>query len=179
VVVLPAPLPTEPICLVKNTQILTPVGYKAIETLSKGDLVVTDKRNAVPIRGIHSLHYNVTTKASAPYTIKKHAFGHNSPPNDLRVSGRHAIQIRPGVWEIPQEGVKENKMIVQDAVGGSVTYYHIALPDYKDDNLIAAGQSVESLNKGDKYKDTFTWNKEQNGYIRQIEVIQKSKTLTK
>ena len=170
---------TGPICLVKNTLILTPEGYKAIETLSKGDLVVTDKRNAVPIRGIHSLHYNVTTKASAPYTIKKYAFGHNSPPNDLRVSGRHAIQMRPGVWQIPQEGAKENKMIVQDAVGGSATYYHIALPDYKDDNLIANGQSVESLNYGDKYKDTFVWNNEQKGYIRHIEVIQKSKPLTK
>jgi hypothetical protein len=169
----------EPICLVKNTQILTPVGYKAIETLSKGDLVVTDKRKAVPIQGIHELHYDVTTEASVPYTIKKHAFGNNSPPNNLRVSGRHAIQMRPGVWEIPQEGAKENKMIVQDPIGGSVTYYHIALPNYKDDNLIANGQSVESLNYGDKYKDTFVWNNEQNGYIRHIEVIQKSKSKTK
>jgi hypothetical protein len=168
-----------PLCLVKNTPILTPVGYKPIETLSKGDLVVTDKRKVVPISAIYSMHYDVTTKETAPYTIKKNAFGHNSPPNDICVSGRHTIQIRPGVWEIPQEGAKENKLIVQDPIGKSVTYYHIALPDYEEDNLIANGQSVESLNLGDKYKESYVWNKEQNGYIRYIEVIQKSKKLTK
>jgi hypothetical protein len=68
----------------KNLQalqnILTPVGYKPIETLSKGDLVVTDKRKVVPISAIYSMHYDVTTKETAPYTIKKNAFGHNSLP---------------------------------------------------------------------------------------------------
>jgi hypothetical protein len=164
-----------PVCLVKGTHILTPSGYKCIETLKKGDLVTTESKQ-VPIMNIHSIHYEKTTKLSAPYTIYKNALGSMCPPNDIKVSGRHAIQLRPGVWEIPQEGAKVNKNIIQDTLGDSVTYYHIELPDYAKDNLIANGQIVESLNSG-KYKESYVWDAKENGYKRTL--IKRTTMITK
>jgi hypothetical protein len=164
-----------PVCLVKGTQILTPSGYKCIESLKKGDIVTTESK-PVPIINIHSLHYEKTTKLSAPYTIYKNALGTMCPPNDIKVSGRHAIQLRPGVWEIPQEGANVNKNIIQDTLGGSVTYYHIELPDYAKDNLIANGQIVESLNSG-KYKESYVWDAKENGYKRTL--IKRTTMITK
>jgi hypothetical protein len=155
-----------PVCLVKGTNILTPYGYKQIETLKKGDIVSTESKSVV-IKNIHSIRYESTTKESAPYTIYKNAFGPNCPPNDISVSGRHAIQLRPGFWEIPQEVAKVNKRIVQEKLGSSVTYYHIELPDYASDNLIANGQIVESLNTG-KYKETYVFDEKEKAYRRII-----------
>jgi hypothetical protein len=155
-----------PVCLVKGTQILTPSGYKSIETLKKGDIVSTEYKS-VSIINIHSLHYETTDKLSAPYTICKNAFGNNCPPNKIIVSGRHAIQLRPGIWEIPAEASKENKLVFQDTIGESVTYYHIELPDYAKDNLIANGQIVESLNSG-RYRESYTWDNNEKGYKRTV-----------
>lgn len=155
-----------PLCLVKGTNILTPYGYKQIETLKNGDIVSTESKSVV-IKKIHSIHYESTTKESAPYTIYKNALGPNCPPNDISVSGRHAIQLRPGFWEIPQEAANVNKRIVQEKRGSSVTYYHIELPDYASDNLIANGQIVESLNTG-KYKESYVFDEKENAYRRII-----------
>lgn len=167
--------PVTSTCLVKGTNILTVDGYKKIEQLKKGDIVVTETKPVV-IKNIHSLHYTSTTKENAPYTIHKNAFGLNCPPNDISVSGRHAVQLRPGVWEIPEEAAKVNKNIVQDKPGNSVIYYHIELPDYANDNLIANGQLVESLNNG-KYKESYIWDAKENGYIRKIVSIKQGNSL--
>ena len=166
--------PIPPICLVKGTQILTPTGYTRIETLRNGDLVTTESK-AVRIQNIYALHYEKTNKSTAPYTIYRNAFSTNCPPNDIQVSGRHVIQLRPGLWEIPEEAAKENSKVVQSKPGDSVTYYHIELPDYAKDNLIANGCVVESLNTGETYKETYAWDEKEKGYKRIL--VKKSSSL--
>jgi hypothetical protein len=165
------------LCLAKGTKILTPSGYCKIETLKKGDLVETESKY-VPIERIYSSFYDKTNKLTAPYIIYRNAFSKNYPPNDVVVSGRHAIQLRPGVWELPEEAAKENKNVVQCKVGESIVYYHIELPDYANDNLIANGCVVESLNSGKKYVESYVWSEKELGYIRTLKSTTRKVTLT-
>jgi hypothetical protein len=154
-------------CVVKGTQILTPSGYKAVETLKEGDRVVTGDKRIVAVKKNLSTTYTSTSKATAPYTIEKDAFGANCPPNAISVSGKHAVQIAEGLWEIPEEAAKTNKLVKQAKLGESVEYYHVLLPDYAKDTLVANGQIVESLNDG-KYKETYAWNDAKGGYVRTL-----------
>ena len=157
--------PSSLYCLAKGTQILCPQGYALIETLRKGDFVFTGDKRVVPIESIHNTMFHKTTKQTAPYTIEKDAFGKNCPPNSLQVSGRHAVQIAEGLWEMPEEAAKSNPLVKQAPLGESVSYYHVALPDYAKDTLVANGQIVESLNKG-AYTESYLWNSAKKGYVR-------------
>jgi hypothetical protein len=157
--------PSSLYCLAKGTQILTPQGYVLIESLKKGDSIVTGDKRIVQIESIHTTFFSKTTKQTAPYTIEKDAFGKNCPPNMLQVSGKHAIQIGEGLWEMPEEAAKSNPLVKQAPLGESVRYYHVALPDYAKDTLVANGQIVDSLNTG-KYRESYVWNNLKNGYMR-------------
>lgn len=92
----------------------------------------------------------------------------------MSISPRHAIQIKPGLWEIPREASKENKRVYQnkDALGNKVIYYHITLPNYESDTLVANGQITESLNDG-KVTESYIWSSDKRGYIRQLKPINK------
>jgi hypothetical protein len=160
---LQSPLP----CLVEGTKVLTSAGYVNVEKLASGTMIVTGDKRIVPVMKVYSTTYGRTNKNTAPYTIEKGAFGENCPPNNLMVSGRHAIQIKSGFWEIPAEAAKENPKVYQEPVGNSVSYYHVVLPDYTKDTMVANGQIVESLNKS-KYSESYVWNSTHNGYERKL-----------
>ncbi len=164
-------IPSSLYCFAKGTQILTPQGYALIESLKKGDSVVTGDKRIVPIESIHTTYFGKTTEQTAPYTIEKDAFGKNCPPNALQVSGKHAIQIGEGLWEMPEEAAKSNRLVKQAPLGESVRYYHVALPDYAKDTLVANGQIVDSLNTG-KYRESYVWNNEKQGYVRTLTLRQ-------
>jgi hypothetical protein len=167
------------VCLNKGTKILTPTGNVPIETLCQGDFVITGENKAVPIVKIQKIVVVRATEVNAPYVIEKDAFGTNCPSNQLIVSPRHAIQLKAGIWEIPREAAKENKHVYQDksTYGQQVIYYHIVLPSYERDTLVANGQITESLNDG-SVEESFNWNSNQGGYVRHTKPITKSKSAT-
>lgn len=131
-------------CLVAGTRIVTPSGYVPVEKLATGDMIVTAAGKVVPIKML-TQNVPVTSTGTAPYVIKRGAFG-SSPKADVTLSPLHAIQVRRGVWEIPKYAAERYPGVQQKAVGEPVTYYHVETPDYFRDNLlIEGGVVVESF----------------------------------
>jgi hypothetical protein len=159
----------EATCMMEGTLITTPAGNQAIETLRTGDMVVTGARTVAPITKINKIVVVRAIDINVPYVIQKGAFGENSPPQDMHVSPRHAIQLRPGLWEIPREAAKENAKVYKDAsaLDKRVIYYHFSLPNYETDTIIANGQVTECLNDG-SVKESYTWSAAEKGYKRVI-----------
>jgi hypothetical protein len=140
----PVPPPPPP-CFVSGTQILTDEGYKTVETLVPGeDLVMTSDGRAVTFK-LYSRTVSNANTDSAPYRIFAGAFGPNSPPQDVCLSGMHAIQSSDGVWQVPEFVAKKNPMVQQYGLGETVTYYHIECSNFFSDNLVAQGAIVESF----------------------------------
>ena len=162
--------------MVEGTQILTPGGYVPIESLKDGDQVVTGTKQIASIGTMHKIVVVRATETNAPYVIEKDAFGANCPPNQLNVSPRHAIQLEPGLWEMPREAAKENKRVYQnkETYGKQVIYYHFSLPNYENDTIVANGQITECLNDGKKVSESYVWNKQRNGYLRTTKPIEKT-----
>jgi hypothetical protein len=155
------------VCLSEGTNVLTPDGEIAIEKLSKGDNIKTGDGRSVPIVNVEKIIVVNAATNNAPYVIEKGAFGINTPPRPLRVSPRHAIQIKPDLWELPREAAKENKSVCLDekALGDQVIYYHIQLPNYATDTLITNGIVTECLNTGE-YIESYEWDSIARGYKR-------------
>lgn len=156
-------------CFVAGTEILTPNGYKPVETLSVGDYVTTaDGRNVIAT--IYQRKLTYACSVNAPYHISAGTFG-KSQPKDITLSPLHAVQIKKGVWEIPQEAAKRYSGIKQISLGKPITYFHIETPNYFRDNLVANGSVVESFGiNAKKYIPTGTtiykFNKMLGGYTR-------------
>lgn len=131
-------------CFPAGVRIATPEGAKAVEMLKTGDYVTTADGRVVPVR-VYSRFVANTTVQTAPYMIPANALGRNAPRHPLRLSPLHAFQIRPNVWQIPQEVAKRCDAVTQYDVGKPVTYYHIECPNFYRDNLVADGNVVESF----------------------------------
>ena len=86
---------TFPVCFMKGTQITTPTGPRAVETLKPGDHVVTLDHGAQPIRwtrsDTHALEESTTD--DKPILIKAGALGTGLPIQDLIVSPQHRILV--------------------------------------------------------------------------------------
>lgn len=130
-------------CFVKGTRIMTAAGYKAVETLTASDRVITADGRAVPFK-LYSRVIEHCSVSTAPYLIKKGAFAANSPPRDITLSPNHAIQVRKGVWQIPRYAATMFSGVKQVNVGEKVEYFHVELPNFFTDNIIAEGCTVES-----------------------------------
>jgi hypothetical protein len=157
-------------CFVSGTRILTPNGETFIENLHTGDIIMTADGRKVPIK-MYSTNVSKTTDVTAPYFIPANAFRTNYPPCNITLSPKHAIQSAKGVWQIPQFAAEKYSAIKRVSIGESVTYYHIELPNYFTDNIVANGSVCESLgskaqNTLPKDKSLYTFNKKVNGFIR-------------
>jgi hypothetical protein len=148
--------------------IATPTGERKVESLKTGDLVLTADGRSVSAK-VFSTQLQSTTKATAPYLIPAHAFGTSRPARDLVVSPKHAIQSRKGIWQIPEFAALTNTAIKQINVGKPVSYYHLELPNYFTDNLIANGTVAESLagKQVDRTKTLYKYSKKVDGFLRQ------------
>ena len=127
-------------CFTAGTQILTPTGYKAIETINAGDIVLTADARPVPAKLMKTNF--VSTKETAPFLVPKATFGLQQ---DLRLSPWHAFQIKKGLWMKPQTASELYDTVKQYDVGKQMTYYHLETPNYFKDNLVANGTTVESF----------------------------------
>ena len=153
---------TIPPCFVAGTRILTPTGYKCVETLKDHDEVVTSNGRTVPIK-VYKTTIGKTDEDTAPYVIPKDAFGVNNPNEDLHLSGKHIIQDGRGVWQAPMY----LSCAQQYGVGSPMTYYHIECPDYFHDDLIANGAVVESFrNKQGTSQVSYEYSEKLWGYVR-------------
>ncbi len=154
-------------CLPTGTRVLTPTGYRLVETLYDGDTVVTGTGKTVPIR-LYSQHIAVTSEKTAPYLIPAKTFG-PSQKHAVRLSPLHAISIGKGLWEIPMYAASRYPAIRQYGLGEQVTYYHIETPNFFQDNLVIEGGVVVEAFAGhqcDGLKKLYTFDRKRGGFTR-------------
>ena len=154
-------------CFPKGTRLLTATGYKQVEAIKQGELVVTSDGRRVPVV-VRSRTMEETDKHSAPYTIPKSALAPNVPSHEIRLSPNHAIQLRKGLWMLPSTAAKlGNTKVFQKTIGQPVTYYHFECPNYFTDNLvIEGGVVVESFGNKNIKKCPYTYNPTLKGFTR-------------
>jgi hypothetical protein len=154
-------------CFVAGTHIMTANGYKAVEDLTLEDRIVTADGRPLPFN-LYTTVVKCTTVETAPYKISKGAFGRNSPPQDIILSPQHAIQSSNSTWQIPKHAATRFEGIKQICMGEKVQYYHIEMPNFITDNIIANGSIVESYAaKQIKYgTKVYKFSSAINGFIR-------------
>jgi hypothetical protein len=156
-------------CIPAGQRVLTASGWRPVEELRNGDIVVTDTGASVPAKICSSTI--ITSSISAPINIPASLFGKSGPP--VRLSPGHAVRMRKGVWEFPGRLLRSLPGVTQDAPGEKVTYYHVILPNYLRDNLVLEGGAVaESFGApfakahGLNGAKIYTYNKHLGGYTR-------------
>ncbi len=147
------------VCFTPGTIIATPTGPALIETLQVGDLVITADNGLQAVRWIGTKHVTGARLQAHPHLrpirIKAHAFGHNSPEQDLLVSPQHRMflkshqaQLMFGETEIlmTAKSLINDKTIVVDHQATHVDYIHILFDHHE---LVQAnGSWSESFHPG-------------------------------
>lgn len=120
------------ICFMPGTMISTPGGRKTVETLERGDLILTTDGRASPVRWIG--RQTISTRFAdplrvLPIRIRAGAIGENVPSRDFLLSPDHAIRV-DGV--LIQAGALVNgvSIIRETSVPQTFTYYHVELDDH-------------------------------------------------
>ena len=126
----------DPICFLANAPVLTPSGYRRIDSLRVGDAVKTADGRTVRIQRIKTMDVSPSKKTN-PYIIPKGMFGARQR---LLISPRHCVLVE-GVGMV--EARKLN--LSQFNMPCDFTYYNLELPNWATDNLMVAGVKVESL----------------------------------
>lgn len=134
----PYPSLAAPPCFCAGTSLLTPQGYRLVDDLAVGDLVMTLDHAAQPIRwiGVARLPCAVLVDSPKfrPVMVRKGAFGHDCPSRDLMVSPQHRILVTGwqaellfGETEILVPAIKlaNDRSIRSVAPDQDVTYYHV------------------------------------------------------
>jgi hypothetical protein len=139
-----APSPTNPPCFTRGTAILTPSGYRPVETLAAGDTVITTTGAIHPIiwTGRHTadLATHPDPAAIRPIRIAAGALAPGVPRRSLRVSPDHAILLA-GVL-IPAKLLVNGATIIQEHDTLAVTYHHVELA--RHDTILAEGAPCET-----------------------------------
>lgn len=137
-------------CFTAGTQIGTPIGTVAIETLQAGDLVETLDHGTQVIRWIGSSKVEATG-AFAPIVIAKNALGNE---RELRVSQQHRMLVTGwkaellfGNTEILMAAVHlANDQTIRCVEGGYVEYFHMMFDTHEI--IFAEGCPSESFHPG-------------------------------
>uniref|UniRef100_A0A6C0HKE1 Hedgehog/Intein (Hint) domain-containing protein n=1 Tax=viral metagenome TaxID=1070528 RepID=A0A6C0HKE1_9ZZZZ len=163
-------------CFLAGARILTPGGYRRVETLENGDEVTTSDGRSVPVK-IFKTKIAKTDEDTAPFVVAKGAISRNVPDEDLHVSGTHVIQDVRGMWQIPAGlATHPNSGVYQHLPGRPVTYYHVECPNFFTDDLIANNCVVESFrNKQGTSENSYEYDIDVGGFVR---VVQESESET-
>lgn len=166
-------------CIPAGQRVLTVAGWRAVEDLRNGDMLVTDAGAAVPAK-IYSTTL-ITSEKTAPISIPASMFGKTGAP--VRLSPLHAVRLTKGIWEFPYNLLRSRAGVTQDAPGQKITYYHIALPNFFRDNLVLEGGVVaESYGApfikahGLQGVRLYTYNERLGGYTRMAPAAASKKT---
>jgi hypothetical protein len=127
------------ICFRRGTMILTPSGYRAVETLNSGNLVKTAQGRVIKIQEVSS--FIGKTNKCPLYVIQKSSLGLNKPVLDLYMSEGHAYRNN-GRW-CHMKCSSSAMRLDED----NIEYYNIAVDNYLEHTLVANGVEVESLFK--------------------------------
>ena len=150
------------VCFTPGTQILTPDGPVAIETLEAGDRVITRDHGARAIRWIGatslSAGYVGARPALRPVLIRKGALGENVPQQDLRLSRQHRVLVRDWRAEVmfgveggvlvPAFSLCNDSTVVDERPTEDITYIHMAFDDHEV--VYADGVEAESFHPVDR-----------------------------
>jgi len=145
------------VCFAAGTQLQTPDGQVAVETLQPGDLVTTITGEAHPILWIsNSSHRWPGDLADAlPILISKDALGPNLPSRDLVVSPLHnvlitgaEVELQCGATEVlvPAKALTALPGIRRMNGKRNVTYFHVLLDSHEV--LVSEGLGSESFYPG-------------------------------
>jgi hypothetical protein len=128
----PANVNIDVTCFMAGTMIRTPNGEVAVETLKRGDLVVTGDGRVVPVSwlGRQTVSTIFADKLRVlPIRIKAGALGENVPTRDLLVSPDHAILVEGAL--IQAGALINGTSIVRESnVPTTFTYYHVEVDDH-------------------------------------------------
>ncbi len=145
------------ICYTPGTRILTQSGYRRVENLHPGDMIVTRDDGLQPLRWIGASRSNAQSN-TAPIEIAKGALpGGNktlrvSPQHRMLVEGYHA-ELLFGEREVFVAAAHlVNGHDVRRTQGGVVTYIHLMLERHQV--IFADGMASESFFAGKRGLDT-------------------------
>lgn len=143
------------ICFCGGTGILTPTGYKKVEDLKAGDLVLNSVGDAVPIWWIGQSPASADDMwrdpTRRPVRIAAHAVAPGVPDADLYVSAQHRVVLE-GAWSELHFGEPCVLVAAKHLVGTAaewfmpsegVVYFHILLEHHEV--LISNGLLTESF----------------------------------
>lgn len=143
-------------CFTPGTQIATAKGWQAVETLRRGDRVVTRDNGLRRIAwiGRRDLSYSDLQEVPTlrPVLVRKGAFGFGSPSQDMLVSPKHRLlveaehPVREEVL-IAAEQLIDGRAIRMASVLG-VSYLHILLEAHEV--ILANGAWTESFHPDDE-----------------------------
>jgi hypothetical protein len=123
---------TDTICFMAGTLIRTPYGEVAVESLKRGDLVLTQDGRSVPVDwlGIQTVSLRFADKMRVlPIRIRASALAENVPSRDLLVSADHAILVEGAL--IQAGALVNGTSIVRETnVPTTFTYYHVEVDDH-------------------------------------------------
>ncbi len=138
-------------CYVAGTRIATPRGDVPVESLQRGDTVLTAGGEPQPVVWVGRRRVDCSRHPEPPKVlpirIRAGAFGPALPARDLLVSPQHAIYDE-GVL-IPARYLVNGSSVAVEESAGWVEYFHVELPQH--DVLLAEGLPTESyLENGDR-----------------------------
>jgi hypothetical protein len=119
-------------CFMAGTLIRTPDGEAAVETLERGDLVVTAEGEAKPVRWVGRQTVSAIFAdplRSWPIRVKAGALADNVPARDLLLSPDHALLVG-GVLIQAAALVNGTSIVRESKVSSVFVYYHIELDDH-------------------------------------------------
>jgi hypothetical protein len=125
-------LKTDAACFMAGTMIATPDGEVAIETLKRGDLVLSSDGHVKPVSwlGVQTVSTRFADKMRVwPIRIKAEALGDNVPSRDLLLSPDHAVLVDGA---LVQAGALVNgtSIVRETNVPEVFTYYHVEVDDH-------------------------------------------------
>jgi hypothetical protein len=123
---------TDAICFYPGTFVRTPNGEVAVDTLRRGDLVLTSEGVAKPVQWLG--RQTISTVFADPLRvwpirIKAGALGENVPSRDLRLSPDHAVLV-DGALIQASALVNGTSIVRETTVPRVFVYYHIELEDH-------------------------------------------------
>ncbi|MDP5305888.1 Hint domain-containing protein [Paracoccus spongiarum] len=147
------------ICFVAGTLIATPSGDRPVETLRRGDAVLTRDHGAQPIRWIGRRRVEPVLLGLLPRLRPIHiaagALGIGLPQADLRLSPQHRVLVRSTIAQrmfgadevlVAARHLAGLPGIATDGGGGPVDYWHFACDAHE---IVAAnGTPAETLHPG-------------------------------
>jgi hypothetical protein len=134
-------------CFARGTGILSPDGYRKVETLRPNDPVITANGERRPVRWIGWRTLDLgpeAARAARPVLILPNAFGPGRPNRMVRLSPSHCIHMasRTGSVLIPVTHLVNGATILRDTGAQAATYFHIELD--RHDIVLADGLACES-----------------------------------